>query len=663
MDPPGDQIAPLAQPAAPAKEYYRATTLILLIGAVGFVWWRAWVCDDAFITFRHVANFLAGHGPVFNVGERVQGFTHPLWFLILSAGGLVINLYPWAVTLGLLSTAAIVLVLAGYFRRRPHGLICLLAMMGILLSSRTFVEYQTSGLETCLTHLLVIWLWAWLAAAASKTGNEHGNGRAPSPPLTRRVPALTPSLTKGRQVGVAPHADQAIAPAPAGIVLLCSLLMLTRPDHIVPCIPLLALAASTLLRHRRRRDWLVCLLAAMPLLAWYGFATVYYGTPLPNTAYAKIGLPRGMAILHGLAYLRDYGTYEPGHAAIIALVLIVQTVLSVRDLASKRAGAGIRLALVLAIWLQLAYVVVVGGDFMRGRFLSVRLVASAVLAGDLIARLSPTRSWRTGFSVALIIGLVWSFGRAESQFSGVRAIGPPGIHPIFALVFLSVTGLGALLLTALLMRRKPLPPGRVAACLILAASGLCTLLDFRPRTSETARDGIADEYAWYSGTWRDSRFAPPARYPVEVVNEWVQLGRSAGRYSRQHGPIALPYRTIGLLGYYAGPDVQIIDLHGLTEPFIARLPADPRSRVGHMQRDVPEEYRRSRMLITELPDWRRRLDEGDPSLAADARALPPTTPWRDSHLEHLWKDIRTVTRGPIWSADRWRLIPRYARGR
>ena len=31
--------------------------------------------DDAFISFRYAQNFLNGHGLVFNIGERVEGFT------------------------------------------------------------------------------------------------------------------------------------------------------------------------------------------------------------------------------------------------------------------------------------------------------------------------------------------------------------------------------------------------------------------------------------------------------------------------------------------------------------------------------------------------------------------------------------------------------------
>ena len=41
--------------------------------------------DDPFITFRYAANALAGHGPVFNVGERVEGFTSTLHLLVCMA--------------------------------------------------------------------------------------------------------------------------------------------------------------------------------------------------------------------------------------------------------------------------------------------------------------------------------------------------------------------------------------------------------------------------------------------------------------------------------------------------------------------------------------------------------------------------------------------------
>ena len=40
--------------------------------------------DDAFITYRYAINFVAGHGLVYNIGERVMGSTAPLFALISS---------------------------------------------------------------------------------------------------------------------------------------------------------------------------------------------------------------------------------------------------------------------------------------------------------------------------------------------------------------------------------------------------------------------------------------------------------------------------------------------------------------------------------------------------------------------------------------------------
>ncbi len=40
--------------------------------------------DDAYISFRYIQNFVNGNGLVFNIGERVEGYTNLLWVLILS---------------------------------------------------------------------------------------------------------------------------------------------------------------------------------------------------------------------------------------------------------------------------------------------------------------------------------------------------------------------------------------------------------------------------------------------------------------------------------------------------------------------------------------------------------------------------------------------------
>ena len=50
---------------------------------------NAWVVDDAYITFRTVDNFLHGYGLRWNVDERVQVYTHPLWMLVMVVGSFI----------------------------------------------------------------------------------------------------------------------------------------------------------------------------------------------------------------------------------------------------------------------------------------------------------------------------------------------------------------------------------------------------------------------------------------------------------------------------------------------------------------------------------------------------------------------------------------------
>ena len=42
----------------------------------------AWVGDDAYFTFRTIDNFVHGYGLRWNIAERVQAYTHPLWMLL-----------------------------------------------------------------------------------------------------------------------------------------------------------------------------------------------------------------------------------------------------------------------------------------------------------------------------------------------------------------------------------------------------------------------------------------------------------------------------------------------------------------------------------------------------------------------------------------------------
>src|SRR5690606_9596084 len=64
--------------------------LAALLPAVFFaimIWQRRWTADDGFINIRIVANLLAGDGPVFNAGERVEAYTSTLWMGVIALLG------------------------------------------------------------------------------------------------------------------------------------------------------------------------------------------------------------------------------------------------------------------------------------------------------------------------------------------------------------------------------------------------------------------------------------------------------------------------------------------------------------------------------------------------------------------------------------------------
>ena len=123
--------------------------LVVLVGA----WSYRWVQEDAFINFRIINNLLAGHGPVFNVGERVEAYSDPLWLFLVAGMHEVLPFITieWlSICLGLAGTA-IGVVLAGRAVQRlaggrdggvtlPVGLLIFSVVAGVW-------EFATSGLE------------------------------------------------------------------------------------------------------------------------------------------------------------------------------------------------------------------------------------------------------------------------------------------------------------------------------------------------------------------------------------------------------------------------------------------------------------------------------------------------------------------------------------
>ena len=284
----------------------------------------AWVGDDAFITFRSIDNFLNGYGMRWNVTERVQSFTHPLWFVLLTPVVAVTgNPYLSALALSAALTAVAVGLMMAAVRGRPWQAAFLIVAMGL---SKAFTDYSTSGLENALSHALLVGLMGSV---------------------------ITPAERRGRA---------------AFVGLLVALVALTRLDLVLLAGPI-GLAAL----RRVRRTLPAFLLGLTPLLAWEVFSVIYYGVPFPNTAYAKLatGIPGRDLLRQGVTYVLDSLERDP-----ITLFVITAGV------SAALVRAGTRVA-GLAVGGYLIYVVRIGGDFMSGRFFSAPFVVSLCLLGRL----------------------------------------------------------------------------------------------------------------------------------------------------------------------------------------------------------------------------------------------------------------------------------------
>ena len=308
------------------------------IGLIAAILRLAWIGDDAYITLRTVENLVAGHGPVWNVGERVQTYTHPAWFWLLAAARwLTGEHYFTTITLSVGLTAIGVVMMAAMARSARVIILLLL----LLLGSRAFGDYATSGLETPLVTLLLVCL-GWI---------DH------------RTPA----------------GERRLLPV-AFIVGMCGL---TRLD-------LLVLVAPVLLAHMRKDRFLsqagLALLAMTPLIGWSLFAAWYYGSPFPITAYAKAfapNIPTSELLVQGLHYFQYAITHDP--LTLLTIVGGALAGLAVRDLRGRMMALGMILGCI--------YVARVGGDFMAGRFFVPSFVVACVLLMRWLPTARPIATW------------------------------------------------------------------------------------------------------------------------------------------------------------------------------------------------------------------------------------------------------------------------------
>ena len=123
--------------------------------------------DDAFISFRYSVNLAAGHGPVYNFGERVEGYTNPLFVLIGAAmAKMGIELPVGMVWLCIFSAVVLLPVTYGLGRVVAGGAATLwpLLVAALFVAANPNVAFWCTGaLEAVPLALLVsLSLWRYL---------------------------------------------------------------------------------------------------------------------------------------------------------------------------------------------------------------------------------------------------------------------------------------------------------------------------------------------------------------------------------------------------------------------------------------------------------------------------------------------------------------------
>ncbi len=292
------------------------------------------VQDDAYIFFRYSENWINGWGPVWNQGERVEGYTSPAWLAVLTVVRLATGAFEPGVhiiSLGLgVGSLVILFALAGAVVRDVWAG---LAAAVLMASDRTFALWSTSGMETRLFGFLV------LGAALL---------------VWRRC-----------QDQVSRVEDFLLGPT---LLLLC----LTRPEGFLFAglmFLFLLVARTTALRSRWSLVGLALWAAGVAGHLWWRWS--YYGDPLPNTFYAKVP---GFDFRSGITFMADFANSFPvlSLAAILAVLYHLGAALIKRTPTFSSAPSAIIVA-------YSVYVAAIGGGFMEFRMLDVVMAPVSVL--------------------------------------------------------------------------------------------------------------------------------------------------------------------------------------------------------------------------------------------------------------------------------------------
>lgn len=358
VPPTGATAGPGAKPKRSGEGRSRliATGVVLAFLAHAAVY-RAYITDDAFISFRYARNLISGGGLAFNPGDPVWGYTNFLWTMVLAlfarAG---VEILAAARGIGVACNVLCVLLVMKGLSRKSSGLDPWRWMAGALLATHAaFVMQGASGLETSFFTALVLGA-VHSYASARESRNERGF-------LTAGLLLAAATLTR-----------------PEGLFLFGGFVAHAALDPERPVVG-------------RRRATLRLLLGYVPVVALFVVGMhALYGSYWPNSLDAKVGFSSEQ-LLRGFHYLRRFTQTYP-----VPMGILLVGLLGIRGSVSSE-----RLILGIA-WGAILFYVLAGGDWMPGyRLFHTVIALSAMLLPFAVARLfAPLTRRPRGLALAVI---------------------------------------------------------------------------------------------------------------------------------------------------------------------------------------------------------------------------------------------------------------------
>lgn len=291
----------------------------------------ATVTEDALVTFRYAQNIADGNGPVFNPGERVEGYTNFLWLVLIALprAAFGADVRTTAVVFGVLAALACVLV-------------------ACFLANRIVAAATPEGAEP----RPAIGVAAAVLTASAGGLAVYGASGSEVPLFVLLTLAVGYSLAARR-------------PVVAGVLV--AFAVMTSPEGlVVAALAGLWLAGAAL---KGKHTWwapagylLGALVFLIPRLAW---RATFYQHFLPAPLAAKLGAPLGSQVTAGWPYLSGFALAHQGFLLLGLVAAVALPLLRRAETLEARA----------LIWLLFATV--------------AGLAAAAVLTGG-----DPGPSWR-----------------------------------------------------------------------------------------------------------------------------------------------------------------------------------------------------------------------------------------------------------------------------